>query len=66
VLYVEDAALARRLREYVDGLLPAAEEITPEIHAARATLWNRIRWRLALLFVVAVDYTVNRRFNLIR
>ena len=66
VLYIEDAALARRLTEYVEGLLPAAEEITPEIHARRATWWNRIRWRLALLFVVAVDYTVNRRFNLIR
>ena len=24
VLYIEDAALARRLREYVEGLLPAA------------------------------------------
>jgi cardiolipin synthase A/B len=66
VLYIEDAALARRLTEYVEGLLPAAEEITPAIHARRATWWNRIRWRLALFLVVAVDYTVNRRFNLIR
>jgi len=66
VLYVEDAALAARLREYIAGLLPAAEEITPAIHAARATLWNRIRWRLALFLVVMIDYTVNRRFNLIR
>ena len=31
------------------SLLPAAEEITPEIHAQRATWWNRMRWRLALL-----------------
>ena len=66
VLYIEDAALARRLTEYVEGLLPAAEEITPEVHARRATWWNRLRWRLALFLVVAVDYTVNRRFNLIR
>ncbi len=66
VLYVEDAALARRLREYADGLLPLAEEITPEIHARRATWWNRFRWWLALMLVVAIDYTVNRRFNLIR
>jgi cardiolipin synthase len=66
VLYVEDAALAHRLTEYVESLLPAAEEITPEIHAARSTWWNRIRWRLALFLVVVVDYTVNRRFNLIR
>jgi cardiolipin synthase len=66
VLYIEDAGLARRLTEYVEGLLPAAEEITPEIHARRATWWNRIRWRLALFLVVAIDYTVNRRFNLVR
>jgi cardiolipin synthase len=66
VLYIEDPGLAQRLRDYVDGLLPAAQEITPEIHAGRATWWNRIRWRLALFLVVAVDYTVNRRFNLIR
>jgi cardiolipin synthase len=66
VLYVEDAALAQRMREYLEGLLPAAEEITPEIHAQRATWLNRLRWRLALYLVVAIDYTFNRRFNLIR
>jgi cardiolipin synthase len=66
VLYIEDAALARRLSEYVEGLLSAAVEITPEVHARRATFWNRFRWRLALFLVVAIDYTVNRRFNLIR
>ena len=66
VLYFEDAGLAQRLRQFVDELLPAAREITPEIHARRATFWNRMRWRLALLFVVAVDYSVNRRFNLVR
>jgi cardiolipin synthase A/B len=66
MLYIEDAGLARRMREYMDGLLRGAETITPELHAARATWWNRIRWRLALFLVVAIDYTVNRRFNLIR
>ena len=66
VLYIEDAPLARRLREYLDDLLPAAEEITPEVHARRATWLNRLRWRLSLFLVVAIDYTVNRRFNLIR
>jgi cardiolipin synthase len=66
VLFIEDAALAQRLRQFVDDLLPAAREITPEIHARRATFLNRMRWRLALFLVVAIDYTVNRRFNLIR
>jgi len=66
MLYIEDAGLARRMREYMEGLLPGAEAITPELHARRATWWNRVRWRLALFLVVAIDYTVNRRFNLIR
>ena len=66
VLYIEDAALARRMREYMEAMLPAAREITRELHAERATWWNRIRWRLSLFLVVAIDYTVNRRFNLIR
>jgi len=66
VLYIKDSGLARRMREYMDGMLPAAVEITPELHARRATWLNRLRWRLALFLVVAIDYTVNRRFNLLR
>jgi cardiolipin synthase len=66
VLYIEDAALARRLGEYVEGMLSGSEEITPAVHARRATWWNRVRWRLALFLVVALDYSVNRRFNLVR
>lgn len=66
VLYIEDAELAQRLRQFMDTLLPAAEEITPEVHARRATWWNRMRWRLALFLIVVIDYTVNRRFNLVR
>jgi cardiolipin synthase len=66
VLCIEDAALAQRLRRFVDEMLPAAQEITPELHARRATFLNRMRWRLALFLVVVIDYTVNRRFNLIR
>jgi len=65
VLYIEDADLARRMRQFMDDLLPAAREITPAVHAERATWWNRVRWRLALFLVVVIDYTVNRRFNLI-
>ena len=64
VLRIEDAALAERLREYFEHHLPAAEEITPEIHAARATWCNRLRWRLSWFLVAVVDYTVSRRLNL--
>jgi cardiolipin synthase len=63
VLYVEDRALAVRLREFFQTMLPASQEITPEVHARRATLVNRSRWWLALLFVAVLDYTLSRRLN---
>ena len=64
VLRIEDAALARRLRQYFEHHLPAAEEITAEIHAQRATWLNRLRWRASWFLVAVVDYTVSRRLNL--
>jgi cardiolipin synthase len=64
VLKVEDAALARHLREYFAFHLPESREITREIHAARATLFNRLRWRLSWFLVSVVDYTVSRKLNL--
>jgi cardiolipin synthase len=63
VLCIEDAALAARMREFFDGMLPASREITREVHKRRATLVNRIRWRIALFFVVVVDYALSRRLN---
>ena len=64
VLRIEDAALAERLREYFEHHLPASEEITPSLHASRATWPNRLRWRLSWFLVAVVDYTVSRRLNL--
>jgi cardiolipin synthase len=64
VLRIEDAGLAERLREYFAHHLPASEEITPELHASRATWYNRLRWRLSWFLVAVVDYTVSRRLNL--
>jgi cardiolipin synthase len=64
VLLIEDAALAARMREYFAYHVAAAEEITPELHAERATLLNRLRWRLSWFLVAVVDYTVSRRLNL--
>ncbi len=66
VLFIEDAGLARRLRQYMDDLIVASREITPAIHAQRATWWNRMRWRLALFLVAVIDYTLHRQFNLFR
>jgi cardiolipin synthase A/B len=64
VLSIEDAALAERLRDYMSHHLTAAEEITPALHAARATWFNRLRWRVSWFLVAVVDYTVSRRLNL--
>ncbi len=64
VLKIEDAALANRLRTYFEHHLPASEEITREVHRARATWFNRLRWRVSWFLVAVVDYTVSRRLNL--
>jgi len=64
VLRIEDAALAARMREYIDDHLRSALEITPELHKRRATWWNRLRWRLSWFLVGVVDYTVSRKLNL--
>ncbi|HWK40370.1 MAG TPA: phosphatidylserine/phosphatidylglycerophosphate/cardiolipin synthase family protein [Croceibacterium sp.] len=64
VLKIEDAALADRMREFVDWYLRASLEVTPQVQKARATLWNRLRWRVSWFLVAVLDYTVNRRLNL--
>ncbi|MEW4449206.1 cardiolipin synthase B [Qipengyuania sp. JC766] len=64
MLRIRDAALADRMREFVDHQIEASRAITPELHARRATLWNRIRWRASWLLVSVLDYTVSRRLNL--
>jgi len=64
VLRIEDAALAAQMRRYFEHHLPAALEITREVHARRATFWNRLRWSACRFLVGAVDYTVSRRLNL--
>jgi cardiolipin synthase len=63
MLRIEDAALAERMREFVEWHLPLSREITPELHAARATWWNRLRWRASWFLVAGLDYTVSRRLN---
>ena len=64
MLRIEDAALAERLRRFLDTHEAASLRITPSLHKSRATLFNRIRWNLAWFLVAVVDYTVSRRLNL--
>ena len=61
---VEDAGLANKLREMVDHLDEASEQITEEWLKKNATWYNRLRWRLGRFIVSGVDYTVTRRLNL--
>ena len=64
VLRIEDRALADRMRDFVTHHIEASEEITPEAHRKRATVWNRIRWWAGWVLVSVIDYTVARRTNL--
>ena len=64
MLRIEDAALAARMREFIELHLPASKHVTVESHRAQNTLWNRIRWNLSWFLVSVVDYTVSRRLNL--
>lgn len=64
MLEVRDASLAERMREFVTQHIAASEEITPALHKARATPWNRFRWWLGWVLVSVIDYTVSRRLNL--
>jgi cardiolipin synthase len=64
MLKIEDAALAKRMREFVAAHIPASLEITPALHRRRRTILNRIRWSLSWYLVSVVDYTVSRKLNL--
>ncbi|RVQ67545.1 cardiolipin synthase B [Croceicoccus ponticola] len=64
MLVIEDAALAAKMREFIGQHLDASLEVTPEVHRARATWWNRLRWQLSWFLVGVVDYSVSRKLNL--
>lgn len=63
-LRIEDRALADRMRELVAHHADASVPITPELHAARATLLKRLRWWISWFLVSVADYTVSRKLNL--
>lgn len=64
MLRIDSPAFAAEMRALVEHEKRASQAITPIVHAARATLFNRLRWRLAYVLVAGVDYTVSRRLNL--
>lgn len=64
MLRIEDAALANRMREFIDSHLPFATDVTLALHRRRSKWWNRLRWSVSWFLVTVVDYTVTRRLNL--
>lgn len=64
MLRIEDAALAGRIREYIDTLAIHSNEVTASDHRRHATLWRRMRWWLAWFLVGVLDYSVTRRLSL--
>ncbi len=63
MLRIDDKAFAAAMHGYFRRELALSEEITPEIHAKRATLWKRFKWTLSHWLVTSMDYTVTRRLN---
>ena len=64
VLRIEDAALAERMRGFIHDHFAASEQVTPQLHARRATPWKRAKWWASWFLVSVVDYTVSRKLNL--
>lgn len=63
MLRVEDSQFADAMRGYFERELELSDEITPEEHRRRATLWRRFKWTLSHWLVTTMDYTVTRRLN---
>ena len=63
MLRVDDPEFASLMRLYFEGELEACLEITPDLHTARSTPLNRIKWALSFFVVSLADYTVTRRLN---
>ncbi len=64
MLRISDPGFAAAMRRYFAQELAESEQITPELHRERATLWRRMRWTISHWLVTSMDYTVTRRLNL--
>lgn len=59
----EDADLAARIREFIDGMAEASEHITHEVHRRRRGIFAKLHWLFGWFLVTTVDYTVSRGLN---
>ena len=63
MLRIDNAEFADAMRRFVEGEIANSKPITPALHAARATWFNRLKWSIAHFLVVTLDYSVTRRLN---
>ncbi|MEQ1509725.1 MAG: phosphatidylserine/phosphatidylglycerophosphate/cardiolipin synthase family protein [Sphingopyxis sp.] len=63
MLRIDDADFAEKCRDLIQDLAHQSTMVTDDIHKARATWLNRIRWALSWLMVGVIDYGVTRRLN---
>lgn len=60
---IEDAGLAARMREFIDGLQDASVHVTYDLHKQRSNPWTQLQWRMGWFLVTTLDYTVTRSLN---
>jgi cardiolipin synthase len=63
MLRIEDAALARMMRRFIDGEAAASTKVSRTAHRRRLTWYNRLIWGLCYFVVATTDYNVSRRLN---
>jgi cardiolipin synthase len=63
MLRIEDAALARMMRRFIDGEAAASIKVSRAAHKQRLTWYNRLIWALCYFVVATTDYNVSRRLN---
>ncbi|MEO5640263.1 MAG: phosphatidylserine/phosphatidylglycerophosphate/cardiolipin synthase family protein [Sphingomicrobium sp.] len=60
MLRVDNPKFAMMMRSYFEHEIGDSEEITPTLHKARGTWFERLRWRVGFFLVNSLDFTVTR------
>ncbi len=63
MLRIEDRPFADYMRSIIGDMIEQSDEQTPEIHRARAGIFQRIGWFCKYLLVNSFDYTIGRRIK---
>jgi cardiolipin synthase len=63
MLRIKDAALADKMRIFIDERAAKSEHITPDRHKARRTPFRLLKGWISYFLVGVIDYKVTRRLN---